>query len=578
MNPPERLPIDDRTARLPFDDRTAALPIDEATVALPLIDPSKPEPETRGTAASNSAMMAIGSLVSRGTGFLRTAVMAMALGGFLVGNAYTTAQVFPGMIYELLIGGIMSSVLVPMIVRARKQDADRGEAYTQRLLTLSLIVLGITTVLAILCAPLLALAYASKATVASKDLITALSYLMLPTIFFYGLSGLCGAILNARHSFAAPVWTPILNNLVVIGTGVFYMVTFGTELILPGQMTRTQVLVLGGGFLLGIVTQALALLPALRRTGFRFKVRTDFRKLGLRHLGRVGGWMFCYVIVNQLALMLLFNLLNRSPEGKAGALIYNNVFLLLMMAHGIFAVSIITALLPRMSAAAVDGRAEEISHYLSRGIRMVTVLLAPIAVIYSVLALPISVALFQGFAFTAQASEASRWVLLVAGLTLVPMSVSQLFNFTYYSLQDTKTPALINLPVVSLRLSFQLAWFAATTVAVTAVGMMIGNGLSFIVAGLLSAMLLRRRIGRIGLRGISVAMAKAFVAAIIAAVAGLLTVYLLDANQTASKADAWVAMIVGSIVICGVYGLVALALRTQEVNDVLGLVRRKLGR
>ncbi|HCT75409.1 MAG TPA: murein biosynthesis integral membrane protein MurJ [Micromonosporaceae bacterium] len=561
MNPPERSPIDD------------------ATVPLPVVSASSPEPaEGKGTAAGNSAMMAVGSLVSRGTGFVRTAVMAMALGGSFVGNAYTTAQVFPGMIYELLIGGIMSSVLVPMIVRARKQDPDKGEAYTQRLLTLSLIVLGITTVLATICAPLLAFAYANEATESTRGVITALSYLMLPTIFFYGLSGLCGAILNARHSFAAPMWTPILNNIVVIATGVFYMITFGTGLIQPEEMTPTRIMVLGGGFLLGIVTQALGLLPALRRTGFRFKWRTDFRALGLRQLGRVGGWMFCYVIVNQLALLLLFNLLNRGEETDAGPMIYNNVFLLLMMAHGIIAVSVITALLPRMSAAAVDGRAQDIAEDLSRGIRMVTVLLAPIAVVYAVLALPISVALFQGGAFNADASQASRWVLVVAGLTLVPMSISQLFNFTYYSLQDTKTPALINLPVVSLRLSVQLAWFALFAVSVTAVGMMVGNGVSFIAAGLLSAMLLRRRIGHMGREAIMVAVTKAFAAAIVAAAAGLLTVYLLDANQTDSKGLAWLHMIVGSIVICGVYGLVALALGTREVKEVVGLVRQKLGR
>ncbi|HCU52115.1 MAG TPA: murein biosynthesis integral membrane protein MurJ [Micromonosporaceae bacterium] len=561
MNPPERSPIDD------------------ATVLLPVVSATSPEPaEGKGTAAGNSAMMAVGSLVSRGTGFVRTAVMAMALGGSFVGNAYTTAQVFPGMIYELLIGGIMSSVLVPMIVRARKQDPDKGEAYTQRLLTLSLIVLGITTVLATICAPLLAFAYANEATESTRGVITALSYLMLPTIFFYGLSGLCGAILNARHSFAAPMWTPILNNIVVIATGVFYMITFGTGLIQPEEMTPTRIMVLGGGFLLGIVTQALGLLPALRRTGFRFKWRTDFRALGLRQLGRVGGWMFCYVIVNQLALLLLFNLLNRGEETDAGPMIYNNVFLLLMMAHGIIAVSVITALLPRMSAAAVDGRAQDIAEDLSRGIRMVTVLLAPIAVVYAVLALPISVALFQGGAFNADASQASRWVLVVAGLTLVPMSISQLFNFTYYSLQDTKTPALINLPVVSLRLSVQLAWFALFAVSVTAVGMMVGNGVSFIAAGLLSAMLLRRRIGHMGREAIMVAVTKAFAAAIVAAAAGLLTVYLLDANQTDSKGLAWLHMIVGSIVICGVYGLVALALGTREVKEVVGLVRQKLGR
>lgn len=561
MNPPERSPIDD------------------ATVLLPVVSATSPEPaEGKGTAAGNSAMMAVGSLVSRGTGFVRTAVMAMALGGSFVGNAYTTAQVFPGMIYELLIGGIMSSVLVPMIVRARKQDPDKGEAYTQRLLTLSLIVLGITAVLATICAPLLAFAYANEAAESTRGVITALSYLMLPTIFFYGLSGLCGAILNARHSFAAPMWTPILNNIVVIATGVFYMVTFGSGLIQPEQMTRNHILVLGGGFLLGIVTQALGLLPALRKTGLKFKWRTDFRQLGLRRLGQVGGWMFCYVIVNQLALLLLFNLLNRSEENDAGPMIYNNVFLLLMMAHGIVAVSVITALLPRMSAAAVDGRAKDIAEDLSRGIRMVTVLLAPIAVIYAVLALPISVALFQGIAFKAGASQASRWVLVAAGLALVPMSISQLFNFTYYSLQDTKTPALINLPVVALRLSVQLAWFALFAVSVTAVGMMVGNGVSFVAAGLLSAMLLRRRIGRIGREAIMVAITKAFAAAIVAAAAGLLTVYLLDANQTDSKGLAWLHMMVGSIVICGVYGLVALALGTREVKEIIGLVRRKLGR
>jgi putative peptidoglycan lipid II flippase len=566
MYPPERRPVDDQTVQLPVIEAT-------------LPERSGPLAEEEGAgAARNSALMAIGSLVSRGTGFLRTAVMAAALGGFLVGDAYTTAQVFPGMIYELLIGGIMSSVLVPMLVRARKQDADRGEAYTQRLLTLSLVVLAITTVLATLCAPLLAIAYAGNADESTKHVVTMLSYLMLPTIFFYGLAGLSGAILNSRNSFAAPMWTPILNNLVVIATGIFYMVTFGTDLIQPSEMTPARIILLGLGFLLGIVTQALGLLPALRRSGYRWRWRTDFRSLGLRHLGRVGGWMFVYVIVNQLALLVLFNLLNRSGGKAAGPMIYNAVFLLLMMAHGIVAVSVITALLPRMSAAAIDGRARDIADDLSRGIRMVMVLLAPIAVCYAVLALPIAIALFERGAWQRPASVASMSVLLVAGLALVPMSVSQLFNFAYYSLQDTRTPALINLPVVSLRLSVQLAWFATFAVTVTAVGMMVGNGLSFVVAGLLSAMLIRRRIGLIGLGAIARTTGKVLAAAIAAAVAGLLTLKLLDAGRDMSHATAWLALIVGGVVICGVYGVVALLLGTREVNDVLALVRRRVGR
>ncbi len=561
MYPPERRPIDDQTVQLP---------VIEATL------PERSGPEESG-AARNSAIMAVGSLVSRGTGFLRTAVMAAALGGATAGNAYTTAQVFPGMVYELLIGGIMSSVLVPMLVRARKQDRDEGQAYAQRLLMLSLIVLAITAVLATICAPLLAIVYAGKAEESTRYVVTMLSYLMLPTIFFYGLSGLCGAILNSRQSFAAPMWTPILNNLVVIATGVYYMATFGTGVIHSEDMTRARILVLGTGFLVGIVTQSLGLLPALRRAGFRWRMRTDFRKLGLRHLGRVGGWMFCYVIVNQLALMVLFRLLNTTGTG-AGPAIYNNVFLLLMMAHGIVAVSVITALLPRMSAAAVDGRAHDIAADLGRGIRMVTVLLAPIAVAYAVLALPIAITLFEHGAFHRSASLASQGVLVVAGLTLVPMSVSQLFNFSYYSLQDTKTPALINLPVVSLRLSVQLAWFATFALTTTAIGMMVGNGLSFVAAGLLSAMLLRRRIGNIGVRAFANTAIKALIAAVAAAVAGLLTLNLLHADELMAHRTAWTALIVGGVVIFGVYGIVALLLGTREVYDVVGLVRRRLGR
>ena len=481
------------------------------------------------------------------------------------------------MIYELLIGGIMSSVLVPMLVRARKQDRDRGQAYTQRLLTLTMLVLAVATVLAMVCAPLLAFVYASEASEASQHVITMLSYLMLPTIFFYGLAGVCGAVLNSRESFAAPMWTPILNNVLVIATGVLYMVWFGT-----GQIDPEQISPPGRGARRRHARRHRAasggLLPSLRKVGFRFRWRTDFRRLGLGHLGRVGGWMLIYVAVNQVALAIMFDLLNRAGRDDAGTIIYNNVFLLLMMAHGIVAVSVITALLPRMSSAAHDGRAHDVTADLNRGIRMVTVLLAPIAVAYAVLSLPIAVALFERGAFTHLASKNTADVLVVAGLTLIPMSVSQLFNFTYYSLQDTKTPALINLPVVSLRLSVQLAWFAGFAVSATAVGMMVGNGISFIFAAIMSGLLLKRRIGRIGLGAITKTFVKVLIAALAAAAAGWGVARLLHAGGDMSEGTAWLTLIVGGLVICGVYGLGLLALRTREVSDLLGLVKGKLGR
>jgi putative peptidoglycan lipid II flippase len=308
------------------------------------------EPTMTGTAAGSSAVMAIGSLVSRGTGFLRTVMLSAALGGVLLGlgDAYTTAQFFPGMVYELLIGGVLASVVVPVLVRARDRDADGGEAYAQRLLTLAMVVLGAAAALATLAAPILTMIYTNTETGEPyRDLVTTLSYFTLPAIFFFGVSAILAAYLNTRGVFGPPMWTPILNNVIVIVTCGLFLGLFGAVARKAEDVSPSMILLLGGGTLLGITIQTAGLVPALRRAGFRWRFRFDFRELGLRNLAHLGGWMFCYVAVSQIGVLVMLRLLS----GK-GLLIYNNVFLLMMMAHGIVAVSIITALLPRMSAAA----------------------------------------------------------------------------------------------------------------------------------------------------------------------------------------------------------------------------------
>ncbi|PZG02249.1 murein biosynthesis integral membrane protein MurJ [Micromonospora deserti] len=548
----------------------------------PAMESVAPPPEQvgEGSAAANSAVMAIGSLVSRGTGFLRTLVLTAALGGALVGDAYTTAQILPGMVYEFLLGGILTSVLIPVLVRRRKADADGGQAYAQRLLTLAVLTLAAAALLAVLSASGLTWLYASDESDGSyRELVTRLSYLMLPMIFFTGLSALISAVLNTRGHFAAPMWAPILNNVVVIATAGLYIAIFGAEIIRPEEMTTGRILLIGGGTLLGVAIQAAGLLPALRKVGYRWKLRFDFRSLGLRELGRLGAWMFCYVAVSQIGLIVLFNLLNRAGRNNAaGPLIYNNVFLLLMMAHGIIAVSIITALMPRMSAAAADGRYADLAADLSRGTRTVSAVLAPIAVCYAVLAGPLAVVLFRYGAFNDENAAATSLVLLVAALALVPFAVSQLFTFAFYALPDTRTPALINIPVVALRIGVQIVLFAAFLPSFAAAGMMIGNGVSYLAAAVASAWLLRPRIGRIGLGTIMRTLGRVAVAALGAALAGLLVVALLPGGDTPSRGAAVVQLVIGGGVILGTYLGLATVLRIGEITEVVGMVRRRLGR
>ncbi|WP_281395256.1 murein biosynthesis integral membrane protein MurJ [Allocatelliglobosispora scoriae] len=548
------------------------MPAGEATVRLGVPAAAEATAPAGPTAASSSALMAAGSLVSRATGFLRTAMIAAALGGALlgVGDAYTTSQFLPGMVYELLIGGILASVVVPVLVQARKRDADGGEAYAQRLITLVMVVLGVASLLATLCAPLLTLLYTKPSTGdAYRALVTDLSYLMLPAIFFFGVAAILSAYLNTRNSFAPPMWTPILNNVIVIATAAAFMIVSGSTPVTPANITPGLILLLGGGTLLGIVVQTVALLPALHKAGFRWRLRFDFRELGLRRLGHLGGWVFCYVAVSQVGLLVLLRLLSGD-----GLLIYNNVFLLMMMAHGIVAVSIVTALMPRMSAAATAGRFADVVDDLAKGVRTTVAMLAPIAVVFIFLAGPTLVALFVRGEFTVGDADKGAPVLIMAGLSLIPFSLSQLFTFAFYALPDTKTPALLNIPVVVVRVAVQLVLFGVT--AMGAAGVMLGNGISYLVCLVLSAWLLRNKIGSLGLAQTAGTLAKVAAAMVGSGLVGFGAVAGIEAIGIDS---AWVQLIIGGGLILASYLGLAKLLRVGEIDDVfalLGRIRRKV--
>jgi len=215
---------------------------------------------------------------------------------------------------------------------------------------------------------------------------------------------------------------------------------------------------------------------------------------------------------------------------------------------------------------------------LSRGTRTVTAVLAPIAVCYAVLATPIAFTLFRFGAFNEDNATATALVLLAAALALVPFAVSQLFTFAFYALPDTRTPALINIPVVALRIGVQVVLFAAFSASFAGAGMMIGNAISYLAAAIASAWLLRPRVGRIGLGEIMRTGGRVAVAALGAAVVGLIVVNLLPGDDTPTRGQAIVQLVVGGAVIGGTYLGLAMALRIGEITEVVSMIRRRLGR
>jgi putative peptidoglycan lipid II flippase len=564
-----------------------------ATVVLPTIPAAGPAPESpvrtppapedaTGSVARSSATMAIGSIVSRLTGFLRTAALGAAIGSAAVSDDYNVANTLPNMVYELLLGGVLASVVVPLLVRARTRDTDRGEAYAQRLLTLATVFLGAATLVAVAAAPLLtAVMSNSRTSGADLHLTTTLAYLLLPEIFFYGVAALLAAILNTRGHFAAPMWTPILNNIVVIATAVVFI-------ILPSagkppqadRMAAAHVLVLGVGTTLGIVVQAAGLIPALRKIGFRWRWRWDFRALHLGELARIGGWMLGYVLVSQVGVVVALKIAKIAADraGAPGPAIYLNSYLIFAMAHGIVAVSILTALMPRMSAAAASGRYADVAAQLSLGVRLSSVILVPATLGYLVLGRPLGVALFGYGNYGHQRAVDTGWVIAVAGLGLVPFAISQLQLGAFYAMPDTKTPALVNVPVVGLRIVLQALSLVVLPLAGVTAGLMGANAISYVFGAALGYWLLRARIGRLGLRRVGLTLLRLTLAASLAAVPTALVVLGLRAVLPDTWFGSVVQLVVGGIVLLASYVGAAVALRIHEITELGGMLRARLGR
>jgi len=571
----------------PREDPGRGAPRNDRGYGAPPDGPDRPptaEPDdvegAGGSVAKHSSVMALGSIISRITGFIRTAAIGAAIGAAAVGDAYTLANVLPGMVYELLLGGVLTSVVVPLLVRARKRDSDRGEAYAQRLLSLATLFLAGATVVAVLCAPLFTAVLARDHPSADRRLITTLAYLLLPMIFFYGVAALFGAVLNTRGHFAMPTFAPILNNLVVITMCGAFLLTPPIVKEDPTSLSATQIALLGLGTTFGIVVQAAGLLPALRRVGFRWRWRWDFRELYLPELARMGGWMVGYVAVSQAAVFVVFTLAGRAAAaaGAAGPMVYNNAFLIFMMAHGIIAVSVITALMPRMSAAAAEQRHADLADLLSLGTRLTAVVLVPATVAYVVLGRPLAVTLFEWGNYDHKGAVDTGWVIAVAGLGLIPFAVSQLQLFAFYAMPDTKTPALINLPVVAVRIGIDLLLYVTLDAALVAAGLMFGNAVSFVVAAALGYVYLRQRIGRLGMRRVFVTLTRLGLAGLIAAVPTTAVLVAMSVLWGDGKGASLIQLLLCGPILVGAYLGAATWLRVPEVKELIGMVRARVGR
>ncbi|PJE99429.1 murein biosynthesis integral membrane protein MurJ [Streptomyces carminius] len=542
-----------------------------------------------GGILKSSAIMAAGTMVSRLTGFLRTLVITAALGAAVLGDAYTVAYTLPTMIYILSIGGGLNSVFVPQLVRAMKNDADGGEAYANRLLTLVTVVLGALVALTVLGAPLLVrlMSVSIAGDPETNNVAVTFARYCLPTIFFMGVHVVMGQILNARGRFGAMMWTPVLNNIVIITTFGLFIWVYGTART-SGMAVETippeGVRLLGVGTLLGLVVQSLAMIPYLRASGFRVRLRFDWRGHGLGKAARLAKWTFLFVLANQAGVLVVTQLATWAGEAAAGdghpgsgILAYSNAQLIWQMPQAIITVSVMAALLPRISRAAHDGDPGAVRDDISHGLRTSAVAIVPVAFAFVALGVPMCLLMYSSA--TVDAAISMGYTLMAFGLGLIPYSVQYVVLRGFYAYEDTRTPFYNTVIVAACNAAGAVLCFLLLPSRWAVVGMAGAYGLAYTVGvGVAWKRLSRRLGGDLDGPRIVRTYARLCGAGIPAALIGGGVAYaLLRALGTGFTGGA-VALVVGGPVLAAVFVLAAKRMRVAELNAMVGMVRARLGR
>ena len=452
-----------------------------------------------------SAIMASGTVVSRITGIARDIAMTAALGFFLVSDAFSLGNSLPTIIYILVIGGALNAVFIPQLVRRMKEDADDGKAYADALVTAVTTILLVMSVIAVIAAPWIVDLYTPTDYPRSEyELAVAFARLCLPQIFFYGLYTVLSQVLNSRGKFGAPMFAPIANNVVAIATFLLFIAIAGTSAAADGVLTTDQILILGIGSTLGVVAQAVILIPVLSRAGYLWRPSFRWREQGLGKAAKLAGWTVGLVLVNQIAYVIITRFatqanVDASAVGAvaAGLTTYQKAHLVFMLPHSVITVSVVTALLPALSRVAHSGRLRQVGADISGAMRLVAAAITPIAAILAVTGPGVAVVLFGYGAATNEQAELMGQIVSIFMLGLVPFTLFYVLLRGFYALEDTRTPFFITIIFSAAWLLMVNALFFVQNagggqVASIAVGYVLSYWLTLVIAWVWLTVKLRR--------------------------------------------------------------------------------------
>jgi putative peptidoglycan lipid II flippase len=406
----------------------------------------------------SNLVVASGTALSRLSGLARITVFGYVIGQTALADAYRIGNETPNIVYELLLGGVLSATLVPLFTSF---DHREDEESTNVVITVSLVLLGGITLVAVVAAPLIFGLYTLDPgggvdPELFRDVGTLLTRVFLLQIFFYGATALATAWLNSRRRFFAAAWSPILPNLIIIASLLSLPGAGSADWTLDDVVDDSRLRwTLGLGATAGIAAMALVLIPAVRRNGLHYRPRLEFRHPAVRRLLTLSGWTLGYVIANQVVIVVVRNL---ADPGSGDASAYFDAYTFFVLPHGLLAMSIATTFVPEMARSVARRDRDGFTAWASFGVRLIGLLAVPAGILLFVLRRAIVGAFLQHGEYTAAAADNTSRALAGFALGLIGFSIYLFVLRGFFAHQDTRTPFVINLfeCAVNIILAFAL--------------------------------------------------------------------------------------------------------------------------
>jgi len=531
-----------------------------------------------------SGIMAIGTILSRITGFVRALLAVAVLGTALLADTFNVANTMPNILYNLLVGGALTAIFVPQLVRSF-EDQDGGHGFASRLVTTISLILLVLVAVGVIFAPALVRLYAPEFSTpgfeAEQEIAVAFTRYCLPQIFFLGLFTMLGQVANARGSFAPLMWAPIANNLVVIV--VFAAVLITERSLALGTITDLQVQILGWGTTLGVVVQALILIPVVKRSGIH--IRPMFGLGGLGKSFGLAGWTLIYVLISQLGYLVTVNVATSAAVRSAQAGIttgvgftpFTSAYYIMLLPYSIVTISIVTALLPHLSRLAIAKDVEEVRKQLIRAIRMVAVVTVPSAVALLLFGPLMTQALYLGISL--EDARYIGFVLSALSIGLVAFSINLILIRGFNAFEDTKTQVLSILIINIISVVLSYVFLETLDSYWVTVGLGLAFSVSYIVGLFITISLLRKHIGRLQIGDFAAQHGLLLIASLV----GMLPFFAIalyfdwayDDASLALRAIRLLFILAGSGI---TYLFIARALKVSEVSGLKGFAAATLRR